>query len=105
MVSSFRAAIGMIAALSLVTVLSLSAQVPANQNSPVKSSYQFPVAEEDFQSLFARTSAEQPAVRQRQMDLLNQRYDLGDRPDPNVKMSRGKPIQAGVRVKMAAGVK
>jgi hypothetical protein len=35
---------------------------------------------------------------------LNERYDLSDRPDPNAKMSRGKPVQAGVRVKLPAGV-
>ncbi len=38
------------------------------------------------------------------MTLLNERYDLSDRPDPNAKMSRGKPVQAGVRVKLSAGV-
>ncbi len=38
------------------------------------------------------------------MDLLNERYDLTDRPDPNAKMSRGKPIQMGVRVKLHGGV-
>ena len=71
---------------------------------PVKSSYQFPVAEEDFQSLFSRTSAEKPEVRNRQINLLNERYDLSDRRDPNAKMSRGKPVQAGVRVKLPAGL-
>jgi cytochrome c peroxidase len=36
----------------------------------------------------------------RQMDLLTARYDLGDRPVAGVTMSRGKPIQGGVRVKL-----
>jgi len=71
---------------------------------PVKSSYQFPVVEEDFTSFSKRISADKPEVRKRQMDLLNQRYDLSDRPDPNAKQSRGKPVQAGVRVKLPAGV-
>src|SRR6202022_954423 len=35
---------------------------------------------------------------------LNERYDLSDRPDPNAKQSRGKPVQTGVRVKLPAGV-
>ncbi|HEX3376427.1 MAG TPA: hypothetical protein VHS29_06165, partial [Candidatus Acidoferrales bacterium] len=54
--------------------------------------------------MFKRFSADQPAVRSRQMAVLNERYDLSDRPDPNARMSRGKPVQAGVRVKLPAGV-
>jgi len=90
--------------LSVVVVLGLNAQNPPSQSVPVKSSYQFPMAEEDFSALFKRTSGEQPEVRKRQMSLLNERYDLSDRPDPNAKQSRGKPVQTGVRVKLPAGV-
>jgi cytochrome c peroxidase len=109
MASTFCKSIGRISALCLAAVLNLNAQTPSGQtpsaeNPPVKSSYQFPVAEEDFQSLFARVSADQPNVRARQMSVLTQRYDLSDHPNPNVKMSRGKPIQAGVRVKLPSGV-
>ena len=42
-------------------------------------------------------------VMKRQMDLLGARYDLGDRPAAGVTMSRGKPIQDGVRVTLPAG--
>src|SRR5712672_3326528 len=38
------------------------------------------------------------------MNVLNERYDLSDRPSSTTKMSRGKPVQAGVRVKLPAGV-
>jgi hypothetical protein len=38
------------------------------------------------------------------MRALNERYDLSDRPDPNAKTSRGKPVHAGVRVKLPARV-
>ena len=44
--------------------------------------------------------AAQPEVMKRQMDLLNARYDLRNRPAKDVTMSRGKPIQEGVRVKL-----
>jgi cytochrome c peroxidase len=37
------------------------------------------------------------------MDLLNERYDMADKPG-QAKMSRGKPVQSGVRVKLPAGV-
>jgi len=36
----------------------------------------------------------------RQMDLLNERYDLSDHPAKDVTMSRGKSIQEGVRAKL-----
>jgi len=42
---------------------------------------------------------------QRQSGLLNERYDLSDQPMQRVMMSGGrKPVQQGVRVKLAAGV-
>ncbi len=96
--------IGIAVALSLATVLSIKAQDPGTPSVPVKSSYQFPVAEEEFSSFFKRISAEKPEVRNRQMNVMNERYDLSDRPDPNAKMSRGKPVQTGVRVKLPANV-
>ena len=43
-------------------------------------------------------------VMKRQMDLLGARYDLSDRRVAGVTMSRGKPVQDGVRVKLPAGV-
>jgi cytochrome c peroxidase len=48
--------------------------------------------------------ADKPQVMKRQADLLAQRYDLSDRPMPGVMMSGGrKPVQEGVRVKLAPG--
>src|SRR3954464_8843564 len=49
--------------------------------------------------------AAKPGVQQRQQSLLEQRYDLSNRPVPGIKMSGGrKPVQAGVRVKLANGM-
>jgi cytochrome c peroxidase len=63
-----------------------------------------PVAQDqDFSKLMQKMSAAKPDVMRRQMTLLEQRYDLADRPG-DLKMSRGKPVQRGVRVKLAAGV-
>ena len=67
------------------------------------SSYSPVDIKEDFATTMARMSAEKPAVMKRQMDLLNERYDLSDRPVPGVAMSRGKPVQGGVRVKLPPG--
>ena len=56
--------------------------------------------DEDFPSLTRRLQAEKPQFAQRQMNLLAERYDLADRPAGGAAMSRGKPLQEGVRVKL-----
>jgi len=62
-----------------------------------------PPPNETFEQLKARLEAEKPFFMARQLALLAARYDLRDRPS-NVKMTRGKPVQAGVRVKLPRGV-
>ena len=62
-----------------------------------------PVAiKEDFAAVMARMQADKAAIMKRQMDLLAERYDLGDRPAAGVTMSRGKAVQEGVRVRIPA---
>jgi cytochrome c peroxidase len=56
---------------------------------------------ETFAEIMAPMKKAKPEVMKRQMDLLNERYDLANRPAKGVTMSRGKPIQDGVRVKLA----
>ena len=58
---------------------------------------------EDFATTMKRMQAAKPAIEQRQQQLLEERYDLSDRPASGVTMPRGKPIQAGVRVKLPKG--
>jgi cytochrome c peroxidase len=59
---------------------------------------------EDLAQAIARMSADKPRVMQQHLALLAQRYDLSDRPVPGVTMSRGKPVQGGVRVKLPPGL-
>lgn len=59
---------------------------------------------EPFESIMERFKAQKPETMKRQMDLLASRYDLADRPAKDVTMSRGKPIQEGVRVKLPEGM-
>jgi cytochrome c peroxidase len=59
---------------------------------------------ETFASIMARMKAAKPEIEKRQADLLNERYDLSNRPAAGVTMSRGKPVQEGVRVKLPAGM-
>jgi len=75
----------------------------AGAQAAPKSSY-LSVNEEAFATAFARMTAAKPIVMARQMELLNARYDLSDHPAAGVTMSRGKPIQEGVRIKLPAGV-
>src|SRR5260370_32506833 len=58
---------------------------------------------EPFATIMARMKAAQPAIQKRQADLLAERYDLANRPATGATMSRGKPLQEGVRVKLPAG--
>ena len=60
--------------------------------------------DEDFPTLVKRLQAEKPTFAKRQQDLLAGRYDLADRPAAGVAMSRGKPVQDGVRVRLPAGM-
>jgi len=85
--------IGLIGA-SLLTVA--AAEPPATSYAPV-------TGLEDFQTVRKRMEAAKPAVMKRHNDLLGERYDLGDRPARGAAMSRGKPIQEGVRARLKKG--
>jgi len=110
------------AAVLVVTVSSLStAQAPAVAPAPAAPPPQAPQApqkeapqkeaprpeaprpEEDFASLVQRLESEKPLFAKRQSDLLALRYDLGNRPAAGLTMTRGKPVQEGVRVELAKG--
>ena len=58
----------------------------------------------DFKSVMADMKAEKSAIMKRQMALLAERYDLKNMPARDVKMSGGKAVQKGVRVKLPKGV-
>ncbi|HCJ28123.1 MAG TPA: cytochrome B6 [Pseudomonas sp.] len=73
----------------------------AENNKPT--SYNPVVITEKFDSIMQRMSADKPAILEKHMALLRERYDLSDNPAEGVTMARGKPIQTGVRVKLADG--
>ena len=79
-------------AMTLVAAASLAVGTPAAAAD-----------EADFPTTVKRLQAEKPKFAKRQQSLLAERYDLSDRPAKGVTMSRGKPIQEGVRVKLPAG--
>src|SRR6202035_1093607 len=75
----------------------------AQQGPRGKSSYMPVDISEPFSAIFARLSAQKPDVTREHMALLNERYDLSDRPAAGVTMDRTKPVQDGVRVKLPTG--
>ncbi len=62
------------------------------------------VAAEDFGALVKRLQEAKPEFAKRHQALLADRYDLSDRPATGVAMSRGKPVQEGVRTKLKNGM-
>ncbi len=69
-----------------------------------KTSY-IPVAVEDsFEEIHKRGVAAKKEALPRHRKLLEERYDLSNRPVKGVTMTRGKPVQGGVRVKLHGGV-
>ena len=90
--------IGLTGAFSVLIVLAIStfAQPPPRGET----SYSPVVIKESFEAIMARMKAAKPGVMKRHMDLLGERYDLGNRPAMGMTMSRGKPIQEGVRVRL-----
>ena len=88
----------------MATMLLLSMGVPGQQPPRGNTSYAPVVVEEDFESVVSRMAKAKPAIVKRHRALLEERYDLSDQPAPGVEMSRGKPVQGGVRVRLPAGV-
>jgi len=75
----------------------------AQQPPRGKSSYAQVDITEPFSAILARLSAQKPAVELEHTAVLNERYDLSNRPAAGVTMDRTKPVQEGVRVKLPAG--
>jgi cytochrome c peroxidase len=90
-------------AIILVLLVMLPAIVYAQESS--MSSYSPVVIKEKFQEVVKRMKKAKSEVMKRHMNLLNERYDLSDRPAEGVMMSgRKKPVQEGVRVKLPKGM-
>ncbi len=69
-----------------------------------KTSYAPVAIEADLAEVMQKMQGEKPRLAQRHRELLEARYDLSDRPVDGVTMSRGKPVQGGVRVKLPQGM-
>jgi cytochrome c peroxidase len=89
---------------ALPSVYALLWSVTACADPPPPDATYRPLPTLPFDQVKAADEAEKPKVMQRQQALLQERYDLSERPIANVVMSGGKkPVQGGVRVKLATG--
>lgn len=93
------------ALLGTLAIIVIVVGAPYAQEPIQKGTSYSPVdIKEDFAAIMARMKVAKPEVMKRQMDVLNARYDLANRPAKDVKMSRGKPVQEGVRAKPPQGM-
>lgn len=89
---------------ALALLFSVSAQEPPKDPPKKDSSFAPVVINEPFAAILARMKAAKTGVMQRQMALLNERYDLSRRVADDVKMARGKPIPVGPAAKLSGGL-
>src|SRR5437764_106980 len=107
-----------LAGLTLLAALGYMAAPPLLQSQPEKDKQKAPSApttsydqispvllgQESYKNMMAKDKADKPAVMARQKKLLEERYDLSERTDPNVKMTRGKHIPVGPATKLPRGM-
>jgi cytochrome c peroxidase len=94
-----------IAKTALLTVAALSAFGIGAVSDPLPPDLAYrPLPSMPLSAVRKADEAQKPTAMERQRKLLNDRYDLSDRPIPGVLMSGGrKPVQDGVRVKLPPG--
>lgn len=92
--ASLRYRVGAVALAALLSA-PLQAAVP-NSYAPVDD-------RETFDAVKSRMEKNKSAVEKKHEELLELRYDLSDKPAKGVTMSKGKAVQAGVRVKLPKG--
>ena len=91
------------ATLAVVGVLVLVCLAYAQQEQRGQTSYMPVDIKETFASIMARMTKAKPAIEKEHTDLVNARYDLANRAAQGTTMSRGKPVQGGIRVRLPAG--
>jgi cytochrome c peroxidase len=91
--------LGTLAVIVMVTGISY-AEEPKQKGT----SYSPVDIKESFAAIMARMKVAKPEVMKRQMDVLQERYDVANRSAKDVTMSRGKPVQEGVRARLPQGM-
>src|SRR5690606_23082556 len=96
--ATLESATGLLAAALLCAAVG-TAQAQSRTQQPdaedrMASSYT-PVVEEPFEEVRARDMQNRERIREAARRLLEERYDLTPRSDPDVTMTRGKPVPVG----------
>ncbi len=91
------------ALLATACVLGGIGLAAAQQEQRGATSYMPVDIKETFASIMARMKAAKADIEKAHAEILAERYDLANRPAQGATMSRGKPLQEGVRVKLPAG--
>lgn len=91
-------------AFASAVLAGVAAAIADDKPDPAPSSYMPVVIKEKFAAVMARMKGQKPALMKTQKALLEQRYDLSNRAAKDVRMSGGKAVQEGVRVKLRDGV-
>jgi cytochrome c peroxidase len=94
---------GIWAVIVIVGLIGGAKLTHAQQAQRGQTSYLQVDSKESFASIKARMTAARPGIEKKHADLLSERYDLSNRPAQGATMSRGKPLQEGVRVKLPTG--
>ena len=76
----------------------------ATNDEGIVGTYRKTVPDVDFETSKARDIKNKPRVVQRQRELLEERYDLSDRPSSSHMGGGKKNVQDGVRVRLASGM-
>src|SRR5438552_18276643 len=92
-----------LASMSVATAASATLLLGIVYAQEKPDSYMPVVIKETLAAVMNRMKAEKPAIEARHQALLEQRYDLANRPG-SATMSRGKPVQTGPRARLSAGV-
>ncbi len=93
--------------LALTVTVSCGGTVAQTQEPPPargQTSYAPVAVEGDLSEVVQRMAAAKDGVAARQKALLEERYDLSNRPVPGLTMSRGKAVQGGIRARLPRGV-
>ncbi len=91
--------------LGTLAVIVMVTGIPYAEEAKQKGTSYSPVdIKESFAAIMARMKVAKPEVMKRQMDVLQERYDVANRSAKDVTMSRGKPVQEGVRARLPQGM-
>ncbi|MBA2525094.1 MAG: cytochrome B6 [Pyrinomonadaceae bacterium] len=97
--------IGLVLVLAVTASLLVATNAGAQDRSkPAPPSSFMPVIEEPFEVVLRRDKANKPRVMAAARRLLEERYDLTRRVDPNTKMTRGKAVPVGPTARLKGGV-